>query len=197
LTLRRGETVALVGESGQGKTTLASLLLRLHDPDGGRILVDGEDVRRFTRASLRANVSVVLQDTALFSGTIVENIACVRPEATRDAVETAAKAAGADEFIRGLADGYETVVGERGNTLSCGQRQRIAIARAFLREAPILVLDEPTSALDQKNADAFLNGLDRLLPGCTCLVITHDPRLAARANRTVRLTDGSITEDAA
>src|SRR5262249_6547711 len=146
-----GRWVALVGPSGTGKSTLASLLLRLYDPTAGRVLIDGHDVREYTLASLRAQVSVVLQDTVLFAASVRDNIGYGAPGSSPEAVEEAARLANAHDFILALPQGYDTVLGERGVTLSGGQRQRIAIARAALRRAPILILDEPTTGLDEEN----------------------------------------------
>ncbi len=148
LNVKPGQTVALVGGTGAGKTTMLSLVPRFYDPDSGRVLIDGGDVRDSTKKSLRANISVVLQDTLLLSGTVLENIAYGRPGATRAEIQAAAQAAQADNFIQKLPLGYDTPVGERGVRLNGGQKQRIGLPRAFLKNAPILLLDEPTSALD-------------------------------------------------
>ena len=189
-----GQVVALVGPSGAGKSTVANLLLRLYDPTDGRVDVDGHDVRAYTIASLRRQVSVVLQETLLFAGTVRENIAAGRPGATDQEIVAAAVLANADEFVRALPQGYDTVVGERGATLSGGQRQRIALARAAVRRAPILLLDEPTTGLDEENARAVGEALLRLGRRATTLLITHDLALAARADRVLHLEAGRVLE---
>ncbi|HEY2953019.1 MAG TPA: ABC transporter ATP-binding protein, partial [Verrucomicrobiae bacterium] len=194
LDVQPGQHVALVGASGSGKSTLASLILRLYDPHKGRVLIDGQDIRKFTLESLRAQISVVLQDNMLFAATVRDNIAHAAPGATPEQVETAARLANAHEFIRSLPRGYETVIGERGVTLSHGQRQRIAIARAAIRQAPILILDEPTTGLDKKNERAVLDALDRLYQGRTTFLISHDLRQAARADLILYLEGGQIIE---
>jgi subfamily B ATP-binding cassette protein MsbA len=168
-----GHTVALVGQSGGGKTTLLSLLARLYDVDDGRITIDGTDIRDATIDSLRAAFAVVTQDTVLFDDTVLANIAYGQPDATEEAVVAAAKAADAHGFITRLPRGYETRVGQRGVLLSGGQRQRIAIARAILRNAPILLLDEPTSALDVASEQAVKEALRRLMRGRTTIVVAH------------------------
>jgi ABC-type multidrug transport system fused ATPase/permease subunit len=155
LSIQPGQTVALVGGTGAGKTTLLSLLPRFYDPASGRVLIDDQDVREATKKSLRANISVVLQDTLLLSGTVLENIAYGKPEASPAEIRAAAAAAQANTFIEKLPRGYETAVGERGVRLSGGQKQRIGLARAFLKNAPILLLDEPTSALDLGTSIVF------------------------------------------
>jgi ATP-binding cassette subfamily B protein len=193
LDVAPGERLALVGPSGVGKSTLVSLLLRLYDPTSGRVLVDGFDIREYTLESLRAQVSVVLQDNVLFAATLSENIAFGSAGATREEVVRAARLAQAHEFIEGLPQGYDTVVGERGVTLSHGQRQRIAIARAAVRSAPILVLDEPTTGLDGENERAVIEGLERL-PRHTTLLVTHNLRHASRADRILYLEEGRIRE---
>src|SRR5262249_46542963 len=146
--LEPGETAALVGHSGAGKSTIAKLLLRFHDPTGGTIRLDGVDLRDVQLASLRSNIALLLQDTLVFEGTIGENIAYGRPGASEDQIEQAAVEADANDFICSLPDGYDTLIGERGQRLSGGQRQRIAIARAMIRDAPVLILDEPTTGID-------------------------------------------------
>jgi ATP-binding cassette subfamily B protein len=183
-----------VGPSGIGKSTLVHLLLRLYDPSGGRVLIDGTDVREYTLASLRSQISVVLQDTVLFAASVRDNIAYGAPGSAPEAVEGAARLANAHEFIRTLPQGYDTVLGERGVTLSGGQRQRIAIARAALRRAPILILDEPTTGLDEENVQAVLEALERLAQGRTTLVIAHDLQLAARADLILYLEGGRVLE---
>jgi ATP-binding cassette subfamily B protein/subfamily B ATP-binding cassette protein MsbA len=173
LAVKPGQTVALVGGTGAGKTTLLSLVPRFYDPSSGIVRIDGRDVREVTKKSLRANISVVLQDTLLLSGTVLENIAYGRPEATRAEIEAAAKAAQAHEFIRDLPRGYEAQVGERGVRLSGGQKQRLGLARAFLKSAPILLLDEPTSALDLETEAEIMGTLQALMRRHTTLIVTH------------------------
>jgi subfamily B ATP-binding cassette protein MsbA len=200
LVLRKGEVVALVGASGSGKSTLAALLARFYDPTGGRITVDGLDLRDVTLASLRAQLAVVAQDTMLFNDTIRANIAYGRPEVTDAEVERAARMAYAHDFIAALPRGYETRIGERGVLLSGGQRQRLAIARAFLKDAPILVLDEATSALDAESEREVQRALDGLmgLGGAggprTTLVIAHRLSTVRGADRIVVLAGGRIAE---
>jgi len=189
-----GERVALVGPSGSGKSTLVSLLLRFYDPQQGRVLIDGQDIREFTCASLRSQISAVLQDNLLFAASVRENIAHGAPEATLDEIKAAARLANAHEFVMALPQGYDTVLGERGVTLSQGQRQRLAIARAAIRKAPLLILDEPMTGLDKNNEQAVLESLDRLDYGCTTFLITHDLRHAARANLVLYLECGRIVE---
>ncbi len=189
-----GQTIALVGASGSGKSTLMSLLLRLYDPQTGRVLIDGRDIRGFTLESLRAQISAVLQDNLLFAASVRENIAHGLPDATPDAVIAAARLANAHHFIEALPLGYDTVLGERGVTVSQGQRQRLAIARAAIRQAPILILDEPMTGLDKQNEQAVLQSLARLDYGCTTFLITHDLRHAARANLILVLDAGGVVE---
>jgi ATP-binding cassette subfamily B protein len=189
-----GQSVALVGHSGSGKSTLLSLLLRLYDPVRGRVLIDGRDLRDFTLESLRSQISAVLQDNLLFAGTVRENIAHGAPEATAEQIVSAARLANAHDFIMSLPLGYDTVLGERGVTLSQGQRQRLAIARAAIRKAPILILDEPMTGLDKGNEHAVLESLERLDYGCTTFLITHDLRHAARAHLVLFLKAGRIVE---
>ncbi len=189
-----GQHVALVGPSGIGKSTLVSLLLRLYDPTKGRVLIDGHDIRDYTLASLRRQISVVLQDTLLFAASARENIAYGTPEATAEAVEAAARLANAHEFIQDLPNGYDTALGERGLTLSGGQRQRIAIARAAIRQAPILILDEPATGLDGENERMVLDAMKRLAAGRTTFLISHDLHLAARADLIFYLEGGRVRE---
>ena len=194
LVVRPGQRVAIVGPSGGGKSSLMSLILRLYDPRQGRVLIDGQDIRRFTLESLRSQISVVLQDNILFAVSVRDNIASAAPGATLEQIERAARLAKAHEFITALPQGYDTIMGERGVTLSHGQRQRIAIARAAIRQAPILILDEPTTGLDKKNEQAVLEALERLNQGRTTFLITHDLRQAAGADLIVYLEGGRIVE---
>jgi ATP-binding cassette subfamily B protein/subfamily B ATP-binding cassette protein MsbA len=194
LEVPAGQTVALVGGSGAGKTTLASLLLRFYDPDAGRVSLDGRDLRALTFASLRRNIALVLQEPVLFGATIGENIAYGRPGATFEEIRMAARAAGAHDFITALPHGYQTAIGERGAMLSGGQRQRLSIARAFLKDAPILILDEPTSALDAETEAMLLGTLRRLMHGRTTLIIAHRLSTVRDADRIVVLADGRIVE---
>ena len=189
-----GTTTALVGPSGGGKSTLLNLMLRLYDPDRGRILIDGHDIRQATFASLRRTVSYVGQDTFLFSATVKENLRMVRPEATDEEVIEAARIAHADEFIQALAQGYDTPIGENGTFLSGGQRQRLAIARAVLRRAPILLLDEATSALDSHSETLVRDALDRVTAGVTTVVVAHRLSTVLRADRICYLEQGKVVE---
>ena len=165
--------VGIAGPTGAGKTTLVGLLLRLYDPTAGRILIDGVDLRDVRLDDLRHQYAMVLQDSVLFSTTIGENIAYARPDASREEIVEAAKAANAHDFIRRLPQGYDTPVGERGMTLSGGERQRISLARAFLRDAPILILDEPTSAVDLKSEALIMEAIERLMRGRTTFIVAH------------------------
>jgi ATP-binding cassette subfamily B protein len=187
-----GSRVGLAGVTGAGKTTLASLLLRFHDPTAGRVLLDGVDLRDLRLADLRGQFAVVPQEAVLFSTSIEENIAYARPEASRQEVVAAAKAANAHAFIEALPDGYRTAVGERGMRLSGGERQRIALARAFLKDAPLLVLDEPTSALDARTESDVLQAMDRLMRDRTTLIIAHRPSLLQACDQVLLLRDGTL-----
>jgi ATP-binding cassette, subfamily B, bacterial len=189
-----GEHIAIVGPSGSGKSTLVSLILRLYDPTSGAVLIDNQDVRRFTLESLRAQISVVLQDNLLFTGTIRDNIVFVRTDATDEEIIAVAKLANAHEFISQFPDGYNTVVGERGVTLSHGQRQRIAIARAALRKSRIVILDEATTGLDSASEQAVVGALEELCNGRTTFQITHDLHQARRANRIAYIERGYLAE---
>ena len=193
-SVRPGEMVALVGPTGVGKTTTVSLLERFYDPVEGVVRVDGSDIRDVTLRSLRAQMSLVLQDVFLFNGTIAENIAYGVSEASREEIEEAAKIASADSFICAMPDGYDTVVGERGARLSGGQKQRIAIARAVLRNSPILILDEATSAVDTETEAQIQDAIERLAGSRTMLVIAHRLSTVMRADRIIVLEDGRIAE---
>ena len=195
LAIAPGEKVALVGATGAGKSTLASLILRFYDPTFGEVCVDGEDIRNYQLQSLREQISLVLQDSLLFSGTIRENIAFGCPEASEEEIAAAAVAANADEFIQRLPRGYETPVAERGTTLSGGQKQRIAIARAILRDAPILILDEPTSSLDSASEQVVIEALEHAARERTTLIIAHRLSTVRFADRIVVLDRGRIVEE--
>ena len=194
LDIAPGERVALVSESGGGKTTLVSLLMGLYAPQSGKILVAGHDTGSLGLAQLRAEVGVVFQEPLLFSGTVRENIAYARPDANDEEIQATAKRANADAFIRSLPQGYDTVVGERGLKLSGGQKQRIAVARAMIKDAPILVLDEATSALDSKAEQAVQNGLEQLMEGRTSIIIAHRLSTIATVDRIATLRDGRVDE---
>jgi ATP-binding cassette subfamily C protein CydCD len=193
-SVQAGERVAIVGPSGSGKSTVARLLLRFHDPQSGRVLVGGRDVRDLRLADLRALMAVVHQDTYLFHGTVAENLRMGRPDATAAELEAAAREANADEFIARLPQGYETVVGERGVRLSGGQRQRIAIARALLRDAPILILDEALSSVDAESEALIQAALDRLMAGRTTLIFAHRLSSVIGADRILVLDGGRVVE---
>ena len=189
-----GEVLAIVGPTGAGKTTLASLLVRFFDPWQGRITIDGADIRDFTLRSLREQIALVLQDPFIFPTSIAENIALGRPDASREQIVAAAEAANAHSFISRLPSGYDTVVGERGATLSGGERQRLSIARAFVKDAPLLILDEPTSALDANTESLLLEALERLMSGRITLVIAHRLSTIRDADEILVLEDGRIVE---
>ncbi len=195
LAVAPGEIVALVGPSGAGKTTLVSLLPRFWDVGEGRILLDGIDIRDLPLADLRGAIGLVPQEPALFSGTVHENIAYGRPAAAQDAIEAAARAAHAHEFVEQLPQGYDTVVGERGVKLSGGQRQRIAIARALLKDPAVLILDEATSSLDNESERLIEDAMERLLAGRTTLIIAHRLSTVRRADRLIVLDHGRIVEE--
>ncbi len=192
--LAPGQRVAVVGVSGAGKSTIVSLLLRLYESQAGAIFVDGINIQQFRRESLRRQIGIVFQDSILFGATIRENIAYGKPEASLEEIVSAARSANADEFIRELEDGYDSVIGERGATLSGGQQQRIAIARALIRNAPILILDEPMTGLDVESEAKVREALDRLMAGKTCLMITHDLQSVEDADQVLVLEEGRIIE---
>jgi ATP-binding cassette subfamily B protein len=189
-----GQQVAIVGASGSGKSTLISLILRLYDPNSGRILIDGQDLREYTLDSLRQQISVVLQDSILFAASIRENIAYGKWGASQAEIEQAAKLAKAHEFIINLPDGYDSILGERGCTLSGGQRQRIAIARAAIRQAPIIILDEPTTGLDNASERSVITALNHLAQGKTTFLISHNLRAAEGADLILYVEGGRILE---
>jgi ATP-binding cassette subfamily B protein len=189
-----GETIALVGPTGAGKTTLVSLIPRFFDPWEGRVILDGRDIRDIELESLRRQIALVLQDPFLLPLTAAENIAYGRPEANRDEVVAAAVAANADGFIRELPEGYDTVLSERGASLSGGQKQRLAIARALLKDAPILIFDEPTSALDAQTEALLLEALGRLIGGRTTFIIAHRLSTIRNADRILVLHNGRVAE---
>ena len=194
LSINSGEQVAIVGSSGAGKTTLTGLLLRLFEPTGGRILIDGNDIREITQESLRKNISLVPQDPVLFHRSILENIRYGRPEASNEEVIAAAQMAHCDKFVQKMPAGYQTMVGERGVKLSGGERQRVAIARAILKRAPILILDEATSSLDSKSEALIQDALDALMKDQTVIAIAHRLSTIRKMDRVVVLKGGTIIE---
>ncbi|MEY2544752.1 MAG: hypothetical protein QOE81_2213 [Verrucomicrobiota bacterium] len=195
LAIAPNQIVALVGGTGAGKSTLLSLVPRFYDPTSGNVSVDNHDVREITKKSLRAQIGIVLQDTLLFSTTVRENIAYGRPDATEEEIVDAAKRAQADRFISELPEGYSSLVGERGGHLSVGQRQRIGIARAFLKNAPILLLDEPTSALDPTTESAIMDTIKELMRGRTTLIVTHRLATIHDVDLIVVLENGRVVEE--
>jgi ATP-binding cassette subfamily B protein len=194
LTAEPGQTIAIVGPTGAGKTTIINLLPRFYDVDAGAVLIDGHDVRDVTRHSLRRQIGLVLQDTFLFSESVMNNIRYGRPDATDEDVIEAAKLAHADEFIARLSDGYQTVLGERGSGLSQGQRQLIAIARAALANPRLLILDEATSSVDTRTERLIQKALEELLKGRTSFVIAHRLSTIRNADRVFVIQDGQIVE---
>lgn len=189
-----GQTLALVGESGAGKSTVARLLLRFYDPECGSVRLDGHELRDLTLDSLRENVAVLLQETLVFDGTVRENIAYGKPGATEEEIVRAAKAADAHDFVLSLPEGYDTVVGQKGRLLSGGQRQRIAIARAMVRDAPVLILDEPTTGLDAGSGRRIMEPLRRLMEGRTTIIISHDLSTVREATEVLVLDGGRVAE---
>ena len=192
--IRAGESVALVGPSGAGKSTIANLLLAFYQPDSGRILIDGQDIRRYQRRALRRRIGVVLQESILVGASVRENITYGKPEASDLEIEEAARAAAAHGFITRLPQGYETIIGERGSSLSGGQRQRICLARAIIKQPPILILDEPTSAIDAESAELIRDALDQINRHRTVIVISHHFAAIERFNRILVLRDGQLVE---
>src|SRR5204862_669721 len=194
LRIEPNQIVGLAGGTGAGKSTLLSLVPRFYDPTTGSITLDGRDIRQITKKTLRAQIAIVLQDTLLFSTTARENIAYGRPDATEEEIIEAARQAQADEFIREMPQGYGSLVGERGGHLSVGQRQRIGIARAFLKNAPILLLDEPTSALDPATESAIMETIKELMRGRTTLIATHRLATIHNLDQIIVLDHGRIIE---
>jgi ABC-type multidrug transport system fused ATPase/permease subunit len=194
LSITPNQIVGLVGGTGAGKSTLLSLVPRFYDPTTGSVMLDGRDVREITKKSLRAQIAIVLQDTLLFSTTVRENIAYGRPDATEEEIIEAARRAQADEFIRQMPQEYSSLVGERGGHLSVGQRQRIGIARAFLKNAPILLLDEPSSALDPSTEAAIMETIKELMRGRTTLIATHRLATIHNLDQIIVLDHGRIIE---
>jgi subfamily B ATP-binding cassette protein MsbA len=190
-----GQFVGIVGPTGSGKSTIASLIPRFYDPTGGAISIDGVDIRNYQLQSLRQNFGFVLQDTVLFRGTVAENIAYGRPSASANEIATAADLANAHEFIRQMPEGYQTMVGDRGMTLSGGQRQRIGIARALVRNSPILILDEPTAALDNEAEGHVMEGLMRLMRGRTVIMIAHRLSTLQAADTIIVVKNGEVAEE--
>ncbi len=193
-SIQPGQVVGIVGSTGSGKSTLLSLLPRFYDPTLGHILIDGVDIADYKVAALRSQIAFVMQDTVLFPGTIRENIAYGRPDATEQEIIAAARIANADEFITRMTRGYDALVGEHGNTLSGGQRQRIAIARAVVRNSPILVLDEPTAALDPQSEHLVIEALHRLMRGRTVIMIAHRMNTLVGADKIIVLQNGMVAE---
>jgi len=189
-----GQVAALVGPSGNGKTTIVGLLARFYDPVSGSVKIDGTDLRRYKLKSLREQMSFVLQETLLFRATVWENIAYGNPDATPKQIVRAAQLASAEEFIEKMPDGYDTMVGERGLSLSGGQRQRIAIARAIIRDTPILILDEPTSGLDASAELVVMDAMKQLMKGKTCIVIAHQLETIRHADVIFVVKDSEIIE---
>jgi ABC-type multidrug transport system fused ATPase/permease subunit len=193
-TIKPGQVVGIVGPTGGGKSTVVSLIPRFYDPTAGRVLIDGADIRGWKLVSLRREIGFVLQETILFQGTVRDNIAYGRPDATAEEIVAAAKLANADEFIVKMPQGYDSIVGERGDTLSGGQRQRIGIARALIRKSPILILDEPTAALDTESEQLVVEGLERLMKGRTVIMIAHRLSTIRDADTIIVLKDGVVAE---
>ena len=189
-----GQMVGIVGPTGSGKSTVVSLIPRFYDPTQGTVKLDGRDVRDYKVNPLREQIGYVLQDTVLFRGTILENIAFGRPKATREEIVEAARLANADEFIARMPKGYDTMVGERGSTLSGGQRQRLGIARVMVRNSPILLLDEPTAALDSESEKLVIEALERLMKGRTVITIAHRLSTIRDADKIIVIDGGGVAE---
>ena len=194
-SIGQGQTVGIVGPTGSGKSTLVSLIPRFRDVVGGRITIDGVDISDYKLHGLRTQIGFVLQSTVLLRGTIRDNIAFGRPDATDEEVIGAARLANADEFIDRMPDGYDSLVGDRGTTLSGGQRQRIGIARAIIRDNPILILDEPTAALDAESEHLVIEALERLMAGRTVITIAHRLSTLRDTDKIVVIKDGGVAEE--
>ena len=190
-----GEMVGIVGPTGGGKSTVLSMIARFRDPDTGRICIDGVDIRNFKLHGLRTQIGFVLQETVLLRGTVADNIAFGRPDATEEQILRAAELANADEFIARMPNGYHAMIGDRGATLSGGQRQRIGIARALIRDNPILILDEPTAALDAESEELVIDALERLMKGRTVIAVAHRLSTLRNANKIVVIKDGVVAEN--
>jgi subfamily B ATP-binding cassette protein MsbA len=190
-----GEMVGIVGPTGGGKSTVLSMIARFRDPDTGRICIDGVDIRNFKLHGLRTQIGFVLQETVLLRGTVADNIAFGRPDATEEQIVQAAQLANADEFIARMPNGYDAMIGDRSATLSGGQRQRIGIARALIRDNPILILDEPTAALDAESEELIIDALERLMNGRTVIAVAHRLSTLRNANKIVVIKDGVVAEN--
>ena len=195
LAVAKGMKLGVVGESGAGKSTLVNLLLRFYDPTKGRVTIDGTDIREVTFESLRGQMALVSQEVVIFDQTVAENVACGKLDASREEIVTAAKAANAHEFIEALPEGYDTRLGEQGTRLSGGQRQRIAIARAFVRQAPILILDEATAALDSKAEAEVQGAIDRLEEGRTVVCVAHRLSTLRGMDKIIVLEEGRVVQE--
>jgi len=195
LRISRGQRIGICGPTGSGKSTIVSLISRFYDPNRGRVLIDGKDITDFTLDGLRSQIGFVMQDTVLFYGSVRENIAYGRPDASEEEIIEAAKMANAHGFISKMPHGYDTLVGERGMTLSGGQRQRIGIARAVVRNSPILVLDEPTASLDVEAEKVVMEALELLMDGRTVITIAHRLNTISDADKIIVLNEGSIAEE--
>jgi ATP-binding cassette subfamily B protein len=194
LAIRPGEMIGIVGRSGAGKSTMINLLMRLYDPNRGRIIINGTDIRDMSPEHLHENIGVVFQDTFLFAGSIYDNIAYAKPGATIEEVIAAAKAANAHDFIMRTADGYNTIIGENGHSISGGERQRLAIARAIIKNPSILILDEATSSLDVETESVIQDSLSRIVRGRTTIAIAHRLSTLRSAHRLIVLDEGRIAE---
>ena len=193
-SISAGQTVGVVGTTGGGKSTVVSLITRFYDPTAGRVLIDGVDIRDYRLAGLRRQIAFVMQDTVLFHGTVRDNVAYGRPDATPDQILEATRLANAHDFIEKMPHGYDTMVGERGLTLSGGQRQRLGIARAIIRNSPILILDEPTAALDAESEKLVIEALERLMKGRTVITIAHRLSTIRDAHKIIVLKAGVVAE---